>query len=125
MKTKILLGMIIGTFLGTLGLISADAVWSAEPMYEALNPRGLLPPIKITPLAPRIPDLNNKVVYVVNNSKLYAEPFFEAIADLLRQRFPRAEVKHVLKQEAYMLEEPKLWEEVKQRANAVIMGTKD
>lgn len=102
-----------------------DSVISDEPLYEALTPRGLPHPVGITPLAPRISDLNNKMVYIINTGKPYAEEIFAAIADLVRRRFPRAEVKHVMKKESYPNDEPMLWNEVKERANAVLIGPSD
>jgi len=125
MKTKVLVGLLTVTLLSIFEFIPGDSVWSAEPVYEVLNPRGIPVPVRITPLAPRISDLNNKVVYVINTRKPYAEEIFAAVADLVRQRFPRAEVKHVMKKEIYFIDEPTLWREVKERANAVIIGPKD
>ena len=96
-----------------------------EPLYEVLNPRGLPLPTTLVPLAPRISNFDKKVVYVINTCKPYAEELFGAIADLVRDRFPGTEVKHVMKKESYHNDEPVLWKEVKERAGAVFIGPSD
>ncbi len=53
-------------FIFTLGLILTAHSIGAEPVYKALNPRGIRPDIKLVPLSKRLPDLKNKVVYIVN-----------------------------------------------------------
>lgn len=94
-------------------------------MYETLNPRGVMPVMNLTPSAPGLSDLNDKVVYIINIGKPYAEGLLGAIADLVSDRFPSAIVVHVMKKTAYYSDEPELWNEIKERANAVIIGPKD
>ena len=93
--------------------------------YEALNPRGIPEPIEIRALAPRISDLNGKTVYVVNCGKTYADEILVGVAKLVRERFPGAEVVHTGKKKFYGEDEPELWKEIKERANAVVIGPKD
>ena len=95
------------------------------PLYEALNPRAVMLKKNFLPSSPGIDDLKGKVVYVINIGKPYAEGLFGAIADLLTNRFPSAKVVRVIKKQAYYDDEPELWSEVKERANAVIIGPKD
>ena len=99
---------------------------SGSMSYEVLNPRGTRQPPKLTPLVPRIPDLNGKTVYVVNNTrKVQVEEVMEAIASLLRERFPGAKVEHVLRKLNYYLDEPELWKEVAEKADAAVVGPGD
>jgi hypothetical protein len=96
------------------------------PVYEVLNPRGVPRPVALKPLVTRIPDLNDKVVYVLNvTRKVHTEEVMEAIAGSIRERFPRAEVIHVLKKNNYHLDEPELWEEVAAKADAAVVGPGD
>ena len=96
------------------------------PVYEVLNPRGTRRPVELQPLVTRVPDLNDKVVYVINvTRKVQSEEVMEAVASSLRERFPRAEVVHVLKNLNYHLDEPELWEEVAAKADAAIVGPGD
>jgi len=96
------------------------------PVYEVLNPRGIRRPVELKPLVNRVSDLNDKVVYVINvTRKVQSEEVMEAVASFIRERFPRAEVLHVLKTLNYHLDEPELWKEVKAKADAVVVGPGD
>jgi hypothetical protein len=99
---------------------------ASSPNYEVLNPRGIPRPIELKPLVTRIPDLNGKVVYVINvTRKVQSEEVMEAVANFLRERFPRAEVIHVLRKLNYHLDEPELWKEVEEKADAAVVGPGD
>ena len=94
--------------------------------YEVLNPRGISKPPQRTPLVARLPDLNGKTVYVVNSTrKVQTEDVLEAIAVLLRASYPRAKVVHVLRKLNYYLDEPELWKEITQKADAAVVGPGD
>jgi hypothetical protein len=81
--------------------------------------------VNLTPSSPGISDLKDKVVYIINIGKPYAEGLLGAVADLLSNRDPSAKIVHVMKKAAYYSDEPELWNEVKERADAVIIGPKD
>ena len=55
------------TTLFSVGLVGPLAQVAGEPLYKALNPQGYVPKIERIPLASRIPDLNDKVVYVISS----------------------------------------------------------
>lgn len=93
--------------------------------YEVLNPRGTIPPATLTPLVTRIPDLNDKVVYIINTRKPHAKETMTSLAGLIRERFPRAEVTYVMKKTSYRDNEPELWEEVAAKADAAVVGPGD
>ena len=119
-----LICLLIGIALVGLLASSASAL-SPQPKYEALNPRGMPEPVKLVPLAPRVSDLNDKMVYVINVGKMYADEIIGAIAELLPQYFPRVKAVHTAKKLWYGTDEPELWKEVKERANAVVIAPKD
>jgi hypothetical protein len=96
-----------------------------EATFAALNPRGLPEPIKVMALSPRLSDLNGKTVYVVNSGKTYADEIFGGVAKLLPERFPGVKVVHTGKKKFYGEDEPELWKEIKERADAVIIGPMD
>ena len=97
----------------------------ASIQYEVLNPRGSALPVQLTPLATRVADLNNKVVYAINIRKPYAEEVLAAVAGFLQERFPSAQIVHVMKKESYRDDEPELWEEVAAKADAAIIAFGD
>jgi hypothetical protein len=94
--------------------------------FEVVNPRGIIVPPKLTPLVPRVSSLNGKTVYVVNiTRKVQTEEVLEAIASLLREHFPTANVIHVLRKNNYHLDEPELWKEIVDKADAAVVGPGD
>ena len=120
-----LIGVFLVASLCWAGYVSAAPAEAPEAVYEALNPRGIPEPIQLQSLAPRISDLNDKTVYVVNCGKTYAEEILAAIAKALPDYFPRVKVVHTSKKEWYGTDEPALWKEVKERADAVVIAPKD
>jgi hypothetical protein len=64
-------------------------------------------------------------VYIVNTRKPHAEETLAAVASSLRERFPRAEVIHVMKKTSYRDDEPELWAEVAAKADAAVVGPGD
>ncbi len=96
-----------------------------QPVFAAMNPRGMPQPIKVLSLASRLPDLNGKTVYVINTGKTYADEIFRAVAQLLPEYYPQVKVVHTGKKKFYGEDEPELWKEVKEKAHAVIIGPMD
>lgn len=99
--------------------------YPASVQYEVVNPRGSIPPIKLLPLVSRVPDLNGKVLYIVNTRKPHAEETLLAVASSVKERFPRAEIKYIMKKTSYRDDEPELWKEVADNADAAIVGPGD
>jgi hypothetical protein len=105
-------------------LVLAPAV-QAEPVYKALNPRAIHPDIKLVPLSPRVPDLKNKTVYIINIGKPAADILCPEIETALKSSVPEANIVYKKKQFAYMTDEPNLWKEVAEKGNAAILAIGD
>lgn len=93
--------------------------------FEVLSPRGTIPPATLTPLVDRVPDLNKKLVYIVNTRKPHAEETLRSIEKFLRERCPGVDVYYVMKKTSYRDNEPELWDEVAAKADAAIVGPGD
>ena len=89
---------------------------------EILNPRGYSPPVELAPLSPRIPDLNGKVVYLIDSGIFEAHIFMHRIADLLPEYSPGVKVVYKRKASVYSSDDPELWDEVVKRADAFVYG---
>lgn len=87
-----------------------------------LNPLGTPPPITLIPMAPRPDTLDGKTIYIVDVGFQLTEPFYEATKKLLTERFPKT--KWVIKKKvgAFFHDDPKLWEEIKKKADGAIVG---
>jgi hypothetical protein len=105
--------------------LKADTV-AGSPVYEVLNPRGIMTPPRLTPLVERLSDLDGKRIYIINvTRKVQSEEVLEGVAHLLRERYPKAEVVHVLRKNNYHLDEPELWNEVGEKGDGAIVGPGD
>jgi hypothetical protein len=91
-------------------------------IYEALNPRGLKPTIKISPLCPRVADLNQKVIYVVDSGIFGAYKFTEKVAALLPTYFPTVKVVYKITQGLFLSTDSELWDEMKKNADTFVYG---
>jgi hypothetical protein len=87
-----------------------------------LNPRATLPPIKLVPMAPRLDKLDGKTIYIVDVGFQLTEPFYDAALKLLKEKYPKT--KWIVKQKfgSFFHDDPKLWAEIKQKADGAIVG---
>jgi hypothetical protein len=89
---------------------------------EALNPRGLPPPITLIPMAPRLDTLNGKTIYLISDGFPSADTFLNRIALWFQKNMPNVTTVYRLKAGGYGDDDPKLRAEVKAKGNAVIMA---
>ena len=90
--------------------------------YRALNPSGLPPEVKIVPLAPRISEINGRVVYCVSQYMAGADIFLKKVADTAPGYAPGIKTVYKKKIATYMTDEPELWDEIANEADALIYG---
>lgn len=111
----LLAGMAIFATLIT-GFASAE-----EAKITVMNPRGIQPPIRLIPMAPRSDSLDGKTIYFVDTRYPNTRTFVEEFMMALKEKFPKTNF--VLKDKVgnYMDDDPKLWAEVKEKAQGVIM----
>lgn len=99
------------------GLASAQ-----EAGITVLNPRGILPPIKRIPMAPRVSSLDGKTIYVVDTKYPRTSQFMEEVVKILKERYPKANWILRAKSGGYIDDDPKLWAEVKEKGQGIVMG---
>lgn len=91
--------------------------------YEALNPRGLRPEAPLLPMAPRLPDLQGKVVYCVSQVVGGADVFLQKVAQALPQYAAGVKTVYRRKPSVYGTDDPEFWEEITREADAMIYGS--
>ena len=93
---------------------------------EVLNPLGLMPDVQLTSLAPRLSDLNGKVIYIINSwpvgSGSQLDDLLVKIGDLLTKRFPKAKIISKAKPSVYGTDDPEFWNEIVKKADAFLYG---
>ena len=95
----------------------------AAQKITVLNPLGTPPPIKLRNMAPRLNTLDGKTIYIVDDGFVGGDNLLLEIVDWFGKNYPNTKV--VFKRKGgggFDVEDPALWAEIKQSANAVIIG---
>jgi len=113
--------LLIGMFL-VVSLLAIFPSQAEEAKITVLNPLGSAPLIRRVPMAPRLDTLAGKTVYIVNVMFPLTDQFFVEMQKAFAERYPQ--VNWVLrdKRGTYFDDDPKLWAEIKEKGNAMIMG---
>ncbi len=94
-----------------------------EQKVTVLSPRGKPPAIQLKPMAPRLNTLDGKTVYLVNDGYLGTDILLGEMLAWFKANMPKVNV--VYKRMAgggFTTEDPALWAEIKEKADAVVMG---
>jgi hypothetical protein len=95
----------------------------AEQKIAVLNPLGTPPPIRLLPMAPRPSTLDGKTIYLVDNGFLGSDNLLKEMVAWFNANMPRTNA--VFKRQGgggFGGKDPALWAEIKQKADAVIIG---
>jgi len=95
---------------------------AGAPTIEALNPRGMPPPITLVPMAPRLSSLDGKTIYLVSDGFPGADAFLNQIKVWFSKNMPSVITEFRLKAGGFADDDPKLFAEIKAKGNAVIMA---
>jgi hypothetical protein len=96
---------------------------SAAQKITVLSPMGMPPALDIKPLAPRLDTLDGKTVYLVNDGFLSTDILLGEMQAWFKANMPKVNTVYRVKVgQGFTAEDPKLWAEIKEKANAVIMG---
>ncbi len=101
-------------------LLTGSAPAGEEAKIAVLNPRGIAPPIRLVPMAPRLDNLDGKTVYIINVG--FGDTLLPEMHKVLAERFPKTNWVFKRKAGSYFDDDPKLWAEIKEKGNAMIMG---
>ncbi len=107
--------------LATVAILLTSIAFAEEAKITILNPRGIQPPIRLIPMAPRPDTLDGKTIYFIDTRYPNTRQFVEEFLNLLREKYPKTN--WVLKDKVggYMQDEPKRWEETKEKASGALM----
>jgi hypothetical protein len=93
-----------------------------ESKITVLNPLGQPPAIARTPMAPRLTTLEGKTIYIVDVGFTDTHQFLEEMQKLLRDRYPKTNWIIRTKTGNYFEDDPRLWAEIKEKGDGMIMG---
>ncbi|MFC1820842.1 hypothetical protein ACFLZG_07160 [Thermodesulfobacteriota bacterium] len=95
---------------------------NGKSKISVVNPGGQPPTLQQTPMAPRLDSLEGKTVYVVEVNWPYTRQFTEELCSVLSERYPDTKFAFRDKAGTYFDDDPKLWAEIKEQGNAMVMS---
>ena len=126
MKRKQFLTSLIALVLATVAFVGIARVDAQQkPLITVMNPIITSKMMDRTPLSPRLDKLEGKTIYLVDISwggPEAAYSVFEEMQSWLAQNIPSLKVVIKRKTGMYTADDPKLWAEIKQNANAALIG---
>jgi hypothetical protein len=129
MKWRTSVCMITVTCLGlfcSIPMQNNQAQAQSKPVAQKItvhSPMGKPPALDIRPLAPRLDTLDGKTVYLVNDGYLSTDILLGEMQAWFKTNMPKVNTVYRLKGgQGFTAEDPQLWAEIKEKANAVIMG---
>lgn len=116
-------GLVIAVLCLTLQGISPAQGETSEEKITVLSPVGIPPEIQLKPMVPRLNTLSGKTIYLVNDGYLGTDILLGEMQDWFEANMPEV---HTLYKEkgggGFTAEDPALWAEIEEKADAVIMG---
>ena len=107
---------------GLLMFAIVTVAFGQETKISVLNPRGNPPPIPLVPMAPRMDSLNGKTVYFVDIKYEGGASLLRAIMDWFTKNIPTANLVFREKAGSYDQHDAKLWAEIKEKGDAVVVA---
>ena len=96
---------------------------AVEQKITVLSPRGMPPEVQLKPMAPRLDTLDGKTVYLVNDGYLGTDILLGEMQAWFKSNMPEVNTVYKVKGGGgFAAEDPQLWAEIKEKADAVIMG---
>jgi len=95
---------------------------SGEERITVLNPQGNSPLIKRKSMAPRLDSLDGKTVYLVDVRFNDGDIFLQQMKSWFEENMPKVNAVFVRKSGVYTFNDKKLWKEIQDKGDAVIMA---
>ncbi len=114
------------SFGNTLTASDSDSLTSKLPVaIEVLNPRGEVLPPQAMGLTPRLKDLDGKKIGLIDNGKVGAGYFLDAVQEELKRRLPGVTIVRFKKPGSTTAAAPKFYPEVAKKMDTFIYATGD
>jgi hypothetical protein len=91
-----------------------------QGVFTVLNPRGVQPHVQFEDPSPRLHDLRGKSVYCVSQHVRGTDTFVKKVTKLLSMYYPEVTPVYIDKPDFFSTDVPDLWDEIAEKANALI-----
>jgi hypothetical protein len=112
---------LMGMFL-LASLFFVNTLQAEEAKITVLNPLGQPPSIALVPMAPRLDTLDGKTVYFIDVGFPGTNTFIHEMMAWFAKNRPNVKTEFRAKAGSMHDDDPKLWAEIKEKGNAVVMG---
>lgn len=103
-------------------MATASSSTAFEPKFTILSPLGTPPPIKLLGMAPRPKSLEGKTVYFVDDGFPGTDVLMKEMVEWFNQNVPGVTAIYKLKSGGFPQVDQPLWDEIKAKGDAVVMG---
>ena len=98
----------------------------ARTQLEVMNPRGEIAPPATLGITPRVSELSGKKIVLIDNGKFGANNFLDALAEMLKKKYPKTTVVMYPKPAAQTITNvPNWYPTVKQQGDLFVFGVGD
>jgi hypothetical protein len=117
------MGVAAAGYLGGANLVAAQSQQACTEKITVVNPLGTAPPVTLKSQAPRLDTLDGKTIYLLSNGYPNSENVLYETVDWFKAHYPKTtfEYRHMPSAMSGMAD-PALWEEMKEKADAMIIG---
>lgn len=100
----------------------AQAANAEDPILTVLNPLGTPPPIKLKAMAPRLDTIKGKTIYIVNDGYPGSGILLGELTAVMTEKYPDTKFIYRDKPGGMGSEDAALWDEMGQKADAMIIA---
>ncbi|HSW38144.1 MAG TPA: hypothetical protein VLL97_01480 [Acidobacteriota bacterium] len=93
-----------------------------DPIITVLNPMGVPPPLELKAPAPRLDTIKGKTLYLVDDGYPGTDLLLRELEKGLRETYPDTTFHYVKKKTFMGQKDPALWEEMREKADAMILA---
>ena len=104
------------------GAADGSAANEKAPILTVLNPLGTPPPITLSPMAPRLDTLAGKTIYIVNDGYPGSGIMLGELTAVIKEKYPGTTFVYRDKPGGMGSEDPELWKEMGEKADAMIIA---
>ena len=105
--------------------MNQQVIPDSATLATVMNPVVESRPVDYLPLSPRLDTLEGKTLYMVDinwGGPDAAPSVFRQITGWLSEHMPSVKTEYRLKNGMYVNDDPKLWDEIKEKGDAAIVG---
>ena len=119
-RMKLRNAVVAALCIGLVCCIAGTQAYAQGARVTVLNPMGTPPPIQMRAMAPRLNTIEGKTIYLVNTGFPNSDNFMAVLQEWFKDNHPKTNT--VILRASMENLQPAQWEEIKDKADAVLFG---